>query len=317
MPYAMDPAVVAALEPLLAAAGDAPPPPPGDVATRRTNGDALFAFIAAQAPQVDGVTSRDLTVEGHGGGDVMLRWYTPAGLAAGGPAIYYIHGGGMIFGTVEQYDALVRGYVADTGVPVLAVDYRLAPEFPHPTPVEDCYAGLAWMAKNAAELGIDPARIAVAGDSAGGGLSAGVTLLARDRGGPALARQILIYPMLDDRTVVRDENLAPFLTWTYEDNITGWQALLGDAHGSDDVPHYAAPARATDLSGLPPTYVDVGELDIFRDEDVDYARRIASTGTPVELHLHPAVPHAYEVFAPTAEVSRRTRADRLRWMTGF
>ena len=218
----------------------------------------------------------------------------------------------MILGSVDLYDQLIRSVVAESGVPALAVDYRLAPEHPHPVPVEDCYAGLVWLAGHAADLGVDPARIAVMGDSAGGGLAAGVALLARDRGGPALAHQILIYPMLDDRTTTPDPALEPFLTWTYDDNVTGWGALLGGDAGSDDVPDYAAPARAGDLSGLPPTYVDVGALDIFRDEDVEYARRIAATGTPVELHVHPGVPHGFDAFARDADVSRRARADRMR-----
>jgi acetyl esterase/lipase len=136
--------------------------------------------------------------------------------------------------------------------------------------------------------------------------------MARDRGGPALARQILVYPMLDDRTTSPDPALLPFLTWTYDDNVTGWGALLGAWARTDDVPAFAAPARALDVSGLPPTYIDVGELDIFRDEDVEYARRLAGSGTSVELHVHPGVPHAFEAYAPQADVSRRARADRVR-----
>jgi acetyl esterase/lipase len=218
----------------------------------------------------------------------------------------------MILGDLDMYDPLIRSFVAECGVPALAVEYRLAPEHPHPVPVEDCFAALVWLADHAAELGIDAARIAVMGDSAGGGLAAGVALLARDRGGPALARQILIYPMLDDRNTVPDESLVPFLTWTYDDNVTGWGALLGGDAGGDEVPVSAAPARAQDVSGLPPTYVDVGDLDIFCNEDVEYARRIAATGTPVELHVHPGVPHGFETFAPGTDVARRTRADRMR-----
>jgi acetyl esterase/lipase len=150
------------------------------------------------------------------------------------------------------------------------------------------------------------------GDSAGGGLAAGVCLLNRDRGGPAIAQQLLIYPMLDDRPRPPGPELRPFLTWSYDDNVTGWSALLGDAAGTEDVAPYAAPARATDLSGLPPTYIDVGDLDLFRREDMSYASRLADTGVPTELHVHPGCPHAFDQLAPSAVVSQRAIADRVR-----
>jgi acetyl esterase/lipase len=202
------------------------------------------------------------------------------------------------------------------------VDYRIAPEHPHPTPVEDCYAALRWLAEGAATLGVDPARIGVMGDSAGGGLAAGVCLLARDRGGPPVAAQLLIYPMLDDRTHTPDPALLPFLTWSYDDNITGWAALLGDkaridGAGTGAVSPYAAPARATDLTGLPDTYIDVGDLDIFRDEDITYARRLSDAGVPTELHLHPGCPHAFEALARRADVSQRAIGDRVRRLRAF
>ena len=163
-----------------------------------------------------------------------------------------------------MYELAARRYVAESGVPMLVVDYRVAPEHPHPTPVEDCYAALEWLAGNATDTGFrSRAALAVMGDSAGGGLAAGVCLMARDRGGPAIAQQLLIYPMLDDRPATPDPALLRFLTWTYDDNLTGWGALLGDEAGGEDVSPYAAPARAADLAGLPDTYIDVGELDIF------------------------------------------------------
>jgi len=211
----------------------------------------------------------------------------------------------------------VARYVADSRVPMLSVDYRLAPEYPHPTPVEDCYAGLLWLSEHAAELAVDPARIAVMGDSAGGGLAAAVALLARDRGGPALARQILIYPMLDDRTTTPDPEIAPFAVWSYDDNRTGWGALLGNAVGGPDVPSYAASARATDASSLPKTYLEVGQLDIFRDEDLAYAQRLSRAGVEVEFHLWPGVPHEFETYAFDTDVARRSRAARLRVLTAL
>ncbi len=249
-------------------------------------------------------------------GDTLTAdWYRPLRAEGSGSAVLYVHGGGMILGMTElraMYDWLARRYVADSGVPMLLVDYRTAPEFAHPVPVQDCFSALVWLADHAVQLGFDPARLAVMGDSAGGGLAAAVCLMARDRGGPAVALQLLLYPMLDDRTTVPDPQISPFLTWTYDDNITGWQALLGDAMGTDGVSQYAAPARASDLSRLPPTYIDVGDLDVFRDEDVTYARRLAAAGVATELHVHPGCPHAFEALAPNAAVSQRAIADRIR-----
>jgi acetyl esterase/lipase len=309
--HTLDPDVAAALAPLAALAEGLTPPAVGDVRSRRESAAATFAWIASMTSPIEGVTLVEHTTLAPDGTELPLRWYSKDG-APGGPAVLFVHGGGMILGDLDMYDPLIRSFVAESGVPALAVEYRLAPEHPHPVPVEDCYAALGWLDGHAGELGVDPARIAVMGDSAGGGLAAGVALIARDRGGPALARQILIYPMLDDRTMTPDDSLVPFLTWTYDDNVTGWGALLGADAGGDAVPAYAAPARAQDVSGLPPTYIDVGDLDIFVGEDVEYARRIAATGTPVELHVHPGAPHGFDTFAPVADVSRRARADRLR-----
>lgn len=312
MSYRLDPEVAAGMAAFAAAAGGRLPAlPVGDVAGRRAREAASSDSFSALAEPVDGVVTSDHRLARGDGGSILLRWYAKEGVRPGSAALW-IHGGGMIMGSVEADDADIQAVVSETGVPLLAVDYRLAPEHPHPVPVEDCYAALVWLADHAAELGVDPARIGVAGASAGGGLAAGVALLARDRGGPALAGQILIYPMLDDRTPAPPPALDRFLTWTHDDNQTGWRALLGDAAGGNDVPIYAAPARAGDLAGLPPTYLDVGQLDLFLDEDIEYARRIAATGTPVELHVHPGLPHGCEDLAPEAGVSRRLQADRLR-----
>jgi len=192
--------------------------------------------------------------------------------------VLYLHGGGMIVGSVAIFDGPVSRYVARTGVPMLSLEYRLAPEHPHPTPVEDAYTGLVWLTDHAAELGIDPGRIAVMGDSAGGGLAAGVAILSRDRKGPAVARQLLVYPMLDDRTTTPDPYIAPFAGWSYDDNATGWNALLGPGHEYREVDPSAAPGRLQDAAGLPPAYIEVGQLDIFRDEDVRYALTLSRAG---------------------------------------
>jgi acetyl esterase/lipase len=307
----LDPEVQEAMAPLLELMAAAAPPPAGDWQTRRQNVAGLMEQLFASQPAPTDVQRTDHEVTTEDGTTLALRWYTRSGQTPG-PAVLYLHGGGMILGSLELYDPTVARYVSASGVPMLQVEYRLAPEHPHPTPVEDCYAALVWLVEHAAELGVDPARIAVMGDSAGGGLAAGVALLARDRGGPAIARQVLIYPMLDDRTTTPDPEIAPFATWTYDDNVTGWGALLGEAAGTDDVSPHAAPARALELAGLPPAYVEVGELDAFRGEDVAYAGRLAAAGVSTELHVHPGCPHGFESFAPGTDVARRSRADRER-----
>ena len=270
---------------------------------------------AALQPFPTDVVTRDFSVRSHDGTDILLRSFHKRGSQPVSAALY-VHGGGMLLGSVDVYDEILRRYVSASGVTLLAVDYRLPPEHPHPTPVEDCYAALRWIGERAQELGVDPTRIAIMGDSAGGGLAAATALVARDRRGPTIARQILVYPMLDDRNTAVDPEIAPFLIWSWDDNVTGWRALLGERAGKVGVDAYAAPARATDLSGLPPTYLEVGQLDIFRDEGVAYAQRLQAQ-VETELHVHPGVPHGFELFAPDADVSRRAIADRLRALRSF
>lgn len=311
MPFTLDPEVAEALAPMAEAAAGTTPPPAGDVATRRAVLESIFAHVGSLQPLPGDVSMRDFHATSHDNAEVLLRWYAKDD-SAPGSAVLFLHAGGMISGSVELFEGMVARYVSASGVPMLSVDYRRAPEHPHPTPVEDAFAGLRWLHEHAAELGVQPDRIAVMGDSSGGGLAAALAILARDRGGPAIAQQILVMPMLDDRTTTADPHIAPFAVWTYDDNLTGWQALLSDAAGGPDVPAYAAPARLEDATGLPPAYVEVGQLDIFRDDAVAYATKLSRAGIPVELHLHPGVPHEFDFIAFESEIAHRARADRIR-----
>ncbi|MGW6441954.1 alpha/beta hydrolase [Lentzea sp. NPDC055074] len=231
----------------------------------------------------------------------------PAG--SGGPPVLHVHGGGMVAGTRRSDLHVLAEWVAELGVTLVSPEYRLAPEHPHPAPVEDCYRTLEWMERTGFRSPV------VAGTSAGGGLAAAVTLMARDLGGPPIRGQLLMCPMLDDRCdTPSGHQFLDGTTWVRSSNITGWTALLGEARGGPDVSPFAAPARATDLSGLPPAYVDVGSVDVFRDEAVDYASRIWRTGGDAELHVWPGGCHGFDQLVPEAALSRRARATRLAWL---
>lgn len=234
------------------------------------------------------------------------------------PAVYFVHGGGMIAGSVAIFAPVCRRNVALWDVQVFAVAYRVAPEHPWPAPVEDAWAGLAWLSQQAASMGIDAARLVLYGESAGGGIAAGTALLSRDRMlAPPLAKQVLIYPMLDDRTQYgADWPVRPFLTWTEADNRLGWSSYVGaDKAGQDaaDVSIYAAPGRATtqELAGLPKTYLDTGGLDLFCEEDVGYAAKLLQAHVEVELHVYPGVPHGFE-WSVTPQVVKAAHESRSR-----
>ncbi|MBE8472216.1 alpha/beta hydrolase fold domain-containing protein [Streptomyces justiciae] len=225
--------------------------------------------------------------------------------------ILHIHGGGMILGDRRTGVSAMLPFVAEGSAVVVSVEYRLAPEHPDPAPVEDCYAGLVWLAKNAEELGVDPGRLLVVGTSAGGGLAAGTALLARDRAFPRLSHQVLICPMLDDRFRTHSSRMLDGEgTWDRNSNLYGWTALLGERRGGPDVSPYAAPARAEDLGGLPRTYIDTGSVEVFRDEILTYARRLSEAGVSVDLHMWGGGFHGFDGIAAQAAVSRASVATR-------
>jgi acetyl esterase/lipase len=261
-------------------------------------------------------TVSERTVPGlDGAPDVSLLICLPNNAPTPCGAIYYLHGGGMIVGDRSLGVGHAIDMAGELGVAVVSVEYRLAPENPHPAPVEDCYAGLLWMVENADELGIDPDRVAIMGGSAGGGLAAATALLSRDRGGPALIGQLLECPMIDDRNnSYSARQMAGLGIWDQAANQLGWTALLGDAQGGPDVSPYAAPARAADLSGLPPAFIDVGSAETFRDEAVDYASRIWRAGGVAELHVWPGGFHGFAGLAPQAAVSQAAEVAPRAWL---
>lgn len=238
--------------------------------------------------------------------EVRLLLYTPQNVRGHRSGFLHIHGGGYIIGQPEMTDARNRLLARDLGCVVVSVDYRLASETAFPGAVEDCYAGLRWLHAHADGLGVDRERIAIGGESAGGGLAASLALLARDRAEVPLAFQLLIYPMIDDRTATTIEpspTVGEF-GWSRESNGFGWASLLGRAPGGDDVSPYAAAARATELAGLAPAYLAVGALDLFLEEDLEYARRLMRAGVPVELHVYPGAFHGFQSLAPEASISK-------------
>ena len=262
-------------------------------------------------------TTQTRTVPGPDGApNVTLLVCSPTSATTPTGAIYHIHGGGMVLGDRQGNELSPLLDIAEAlGLALVSVEYRLAPENPHPAPVEDCYAGLVWSVTHAAELNIDPARVVVAGISAGGGLAAATALLARDRGGPELMGQMLLSPMLDDRNDTPSAaQMAGRGVWDQGSNLMGWTALLGERRGGSEVSAYAAPARATDLSGLPPALLDVGSAETFRDEVITYASRIAQAGGHVELHLWPGGFHGFYLLAPQVALSRRALAQWRIWL---
>jgi len=273
--------------------------------------DELKALLVPP-PATRGVAIAETFIPGPAGAPrVRVLTYAPVAAGAVRPGIVHIHGGGYVVGVPEMQLAtnVARSEAADCVI--VSPDYRLAPESPFPQPLEDCYATLKWLHANAAELGVDRARIAVAGESAGGGLAAALALLARDRGEIPLCFQLLIFPMIDDRTAIAEPHpyTGEFI-WTPAKNAYAWKAYLGDGPGRADVSPYAAPARSLDLTRLPPAYIEVGALDLFFEEDLEYARRLTHAGVPTELHVYPGAFHGFQA-AIASDLAATSRANTL------
>ena len=271
-------------------------------------------FMAqASVPEIeDSIEITDHHTPADDGHQVLVRVYRRRERRDRRGGLYSIHGGGMVLGDVSMNDARCAATALALDVAVASVDYRLAPEHPYPTPLEDCYCGLMWFFDQAEAFGVDTARIAVGGGSAGGGLAAGLALLARDRGRVSPCFQLLTFPMIDDRNetpssyMVDDTRL-----WNRAANIAGWSAYLDGRNGTEDVPVYAAPSRATDLAGLPPAIITVGSLDTFLDEDIAYAQALLHAGVPCELHVYPGAFHGSNFMVPNSGISQRWYRDEM------
>jgi acetyl esterase/lipase len=242
---------------------------------------------------------------------IPVRTYEPRDRSGALPGLVWIHGGGFVMGNIDQNDELCDAIASRMKTVVLSVEYRLAPEHPFPAGPEDCYAALRWMHSVRDVLGVDAARVGIAGISGGGGLAASVALMARDRGQVPLAFQMLLCAMLDDRHITRSSReITEPRVWNRDVSLGAWRAYLGDH--VDDPPPYASPARASDVSGLPPTYIAVGQLDVYCDENVEYAQRLLAADVPTELHVYPRAFHGFEVLAPSANISREALSERDR-----
>ncbi len=296
----LDPEIAAAFVAMAQAAAGVVQPALDDLDGQRafTNGGltAMFARLP-DAPNV-----RTISVEAP----IPLSWSWKEG-GQTGAAVIYAHGGGMIAGSLAVYARLIRHYVELSGASFLAVGYGLAPEHRDAGLARDVLSAIRWLKDEAPGLGVDPDRIALMGDSGGGGVAAAAAIMARDAG-IVLSRQILIYPMLDDRNIVPDPLLAPTATWSYDKNHMAWAHILG----GEDATYQRAPARLTDFGGLPPAYIEVGELDIFRDESIAFARRLLAAGVSCELHVHPGAPHGHDWLTVESAISRRVFAERAR-----
>lgn len=272
---------------------------PNVVYSKRTTW--LFRVLTGLMPspkELEGARVENILLprpDGHT--NLPLRIYKPRSVTARTPVLLWIHGGGYLIGKPEQDDVSCAHFVRELGLIVISVDYRLAPKYPFPAALDDCYSALLWAASHSEQLEIDPHRIAVGGASAGGGLAAALVQSAHDRREINPVFQMLVYPMLDDRTVLRtDIDDSQNITWNHKSNRFGWESYIGRECGAEVVPVYSVPARRADLSGLPPTWIGVGALDIFHDEDVAYAHRLRKYGVECEIEVIPGAFHGFDAF---------------------
>lgn len=251
---------------------------------------------------------------------LRLCIYKPTNLSVPAPVLLWMHGGGLVVGKADMNAHYVRYLIEALGIVIVSVDYRLAPEAPFPQPLDDCYTALQWVHANAQTLGIDASRVAVGGESAGGGLAASLVQLTQDRGEMMPAFQLLVYPMLDDHSGLRTTlEEHEWLVWTPRNNRFGWESYLGQACGSENVPPYAVPARRQDVTNFPPTWIGVGTIDLFYDEGVAYAEKLKSAGVDCELETVEGAFHGFDQFKPhlpIIQAFRQSQVDAMRKVLG-
>jgi acetyl esterase/lipase len=281
-----------------------------DIHARRSTLNDMLAVRMEDLPANENVLFEDRSVPAHEGGpDLGVRIYHPANVSSPRPGILFIHGGGMVLGTLDTGHGTAIMLCETLGAVIVSVDYRLAPEHPAPAAIEDCYAGLKWMASHTDELGINPVNhLTVYGGSAGGGLAIAVCLISHERGGPKIHFLMAPYPMIDDRNVTPSSHaIVDIGIWDRAGNIEAWEWYLG----GQPADQYSAPTRARDLTGIPQTFIDVGDQDIFLDESIEFVNRLKDAKVPVEMHVYPGAYHASEIIAPSAELSQRIWARRI------
>ncbi len=284
-----------------------------NIPAQRAMEKQMMAAMKLMMPDIPGVTAVDRTIPGpKGAPNVVVRIYRPENRSGLLPALFWMHGGGYVGGNLDVEDSRLKQLTIAGECITVSVEYRLAPENHFPAPLEDCYAALKWLVAHTSELGVDPSRIAIGGDSAGGGLAAGLALLVRDRDRAEINifAQILLYPMIDDRNIAPASEILPeTFIWTRGNNLIGWRSYLGCEPGSEGVSCYASASRAANLEGLPPAYIAVGDIDLFAQENVDYARRLIAAGIPTELHVYMGGCHGFDLMAPDADISKRFTSD--------
>ena len=284
-----------------------------DIPAMRIVFNKLFKAMEQESPKITGVITSDHYACGAGNQpDVLVRIYQPEKRPDTLPALVWIHGGGYVLGNINCDDLKVKQMTLALNCVIASVEYRLAPEHPFPAPLEDCYTVLKWLKDNSTKFGIDASNIAIGGASAGGGLAAGLGLLARDRGEIDVSYQFLIYPMIDDSNIKQTcDDIPDTPVWSRANNLTGWRAYLSDQFGSDNISPYGAPTRASNLSGLPPTYIGVGTADLFREENISYARKLMDANVKTDFHVYPDGFHGFDILANESDLAQRFITEQM------